>query len=232
MQADLVFIKIKQRINKGDSADYDNIECWQAREAFNKAQLEWIRRQVHGKNDTQEGDEQSTLRIDDLQQLLTPAPGLTVRQNGVFFELKELPTNFLYIKRVTPIISKGKCKNKKIESKLREEVNVDELLQDYSTSPSFEFEQTFHTMINNTIRVYAKEEFYVNKIDLIYYRKPVDINFGTCINLDGTSGPNQDPELKDDVVELIIDDAVAILAGDIESPNALTIGKQRSENNN
>ena len=65
-----IVIKIKQRLNKLDSQDYDNIECWQIVEAFNKAQVEWSRRQLHGINVVKEGDEQSTRRIDDLQALL------------------------------------------------------------------------------------------------------------------------------------------------------------------
>jgi len=65
-----ISIKLKQRINKLDSQDYDNIECWQIVEAFNKAQVEWCRRQLHGLNIVKEGDEQSTRRKDDLQVLL------------------------------------------------------------------------------------------------------------------------------------------------------------------
>ena len=65
-----ITIKIKQRINKLDSNDYDNIECWQIVEAFNKAQVEWSRRQLHGINLVKEGDEQSTRRKDDLQVLM------------------------------------------------------------------------------------------------------------------------------------------------------------------
>jgi len=64
-------IKLKQRLNKLDSQDYDNIECWQVVEAFNKAQVEWARRQLHGINVVKEGDEGSTRRKDDLQVLLT-----------------------------------------------------------------------------------------------------------------------------------------------------------------
>lgn len=231
MQASLVLIKVKQRINKLDSADYDNIECWQVREAFNKAQIEWVRRQVHGKNDTQEGDEETRQRVDDLQILLTPII-LQVRQNELFFEAKHLPANYLYLKRATPYVNHGKCKNKPITSKLREEANVDDYLGDYSMQPSFEFEDTFHTMINNTIRVYANNEFDVEELRIIYYRKPREINFGNCTQMDGSSGEEIDPEFKDDIVELIIDDTVSILAGDIESPNAMQITKQRSENNN
>ena len=58
-------IKFKQRLNKIASDDYDNIECWQIVEAFNKAQIEWCRRQLHGTNNYREGDEMSKRRVDD-----------------------------------------------------------------------------------------------------------------------------------------------------------------------
>lgn len=71
-------IKFRQRLNKIASNDYDNIECWQIVEAFNKAQIEWCRRNLHGNNMFQEGDEMSKRRIDDLQVLLTDLPLTTV----------------------------------------------------------------------------------------------------------------------------------------------------------
>ena len=67
-------IKIKQRLNKLASNDYDNIQCWQIVEAFNKGQSDWCRRNLHGSNTKQEGDEQSTSRVDDLQILLITIP--------------------------------------------------------------------------------------------------------------------------------------------------------------
>ena len=67
-------IKFKQRLNKLASNDYDNIECWQIIEVFNKAQISWCRRQLHGTNQFAEGDEQSKRRVDDLQILLNTVP--------------------------------------------------------------------------------------------------------------------------------------------------------------
>ena len=69
-----ITVKVKQRLNKLDSNDYDNIETWQVSEAFNKAQVEWVRRQLHGNNIFKEGDEFSKRRIDDLQVLLRELP--------------------------------------------------------------------------------------------------------------------------------------------------------------
>ena len=66
-------IKFKKRLNKIDSQDYDNIQSWEIAEAFNKAQIEWCRRQLAGTNMRQEGDEMSKRRIDDLSILLKTA---------------------------------------------------------------------------------------------------------------------------------------------------------------
>lgn len=231
MQSALIWLKIKERLNKLDSSDYDSIECWQVREAFNKAQLEWVRRTIHGSNRTQEGDEETKMRVDDLQMLLKTISLRGSEKENLFFETDKLPIDYLYHKRVTPIVSKNSCKGRKLKSTLREEANVDEYLHDYSLQPSFDFEETFHTLIGNKVRVYTNNDFDVEKVKMIYYRQPRPIDFGNCEQLDGTAGQDIDPELKDDVLELIIDEAVSILAGDIESPNQFQITKQRADIN-
>ena len=88
-----VILKVKQRLNKLDSQDYDNIEPWMILEAFNKAQVEWARRQLHGMNTLREGDEQSTRRKDDLQVLLITEP-ITVTERKLFYE-GPLPEDYL-----------------------------------------------------------------------------------------------------------------------------------------
>ena len=55
-------LKLKQRLNKLDSQDFDNIEPWQMIEAFNKAQVEWCRRNLHGGNMYKEGDLTMTMK--------------------------------------------------------------------------------------------------------------------------------------------------------------------------
>lgn len=230
MQAQLIFIKVKERLNKLDSSDYDNISCWQVREAFNKAQIEWVRRQLIGKNDTQEGDEETDVKVDDLQVLLKSVT-ISGRNYKLFFESGKIPTDYLYYKRVTPIVQKGECSGVRLTSVLREEQNVDEYLTDWAMQPSFDFEQSFHTLVNNRFRVYTNNDFNVENIDIIYYRLPRELDFQGCDRIDGIPAKNVDPEFKDDIVEILIDDTAAILAGDIESVNQVTINKQRSQIN-
>ena len=85
MNNNTLLIKLKQRLNKLDSQDFDNIECWQFVEAFNKAQVEWCRRNLHGGNMYKEGDELSKKRIDDLQPLLIEL-SLTGTTTDKYFE--------------------------------------------------------------------------------------------------------------------------------------------------
>lgn len=63
-------LKLDLRLNKSANNEYDAIWSDVKEEVANKALLEWVRRQIRGKNQTQEGDEETTARVDDLQVLL------------------------------------------------------------------------------------------------------------------------------------------------------------------
>jgi hypothetical protein len=212
-----VSAKIDLRLNKSASGDYDNLWPYVKEEAFNKAMNEWVRRQIHGKNQTQEGDEETTMRVDDLQVLLK-IDKLAAKDLGDYSRVK-LPPDYLYYKRLTPISTSGICENLRIKSHLREEANVDDLV----SLPSFKFEETFHTLIGNTAHVYHFKNFKVDVVELTYYRKPKTYSFK---KLEDTI------EFKDDVVELVIDEACKIIASDLESFNQKTLAQERAENNN
>src|SRR6187399_136885 len=97
------FAKIKLRLNKSDSADFDNLWGYVMAEGLNKAITDSIRRMKRGKNQTQEGDEETDTRVDDLQILLK-TEALTVRDKGTYVQTNSLPTDYLYFKRLTPTV--------------------------------------------------------------------------------------------------------------------------------
>jgi len=225
-------IKVKQRLNKLDSQDYDNIQCWQIVEAFNKAQVEWVRRQLHGLNLVKEGDEQTNRRKDDLQVLLTTTQ-LTPTNKQIFYSAA-LPTDYLAWKRVDFTGGKGCCDNRRMMIYLTEESNVSELLRDKAKQPSFEWGETFATLSNNNVNVYTNGDFAIGALSLIYYRQPRRVEFLDCsdpyTNL--IASTDVTCEFKDDIIELLIDDTAAIIAGDIESTNQYSRTSQSSEKNN
>jgi hypothetical protein len=225
-------IKIKQRLNKLDSQDFDNIECWQIVEAFNKAQVEWVRRQLHGTNIFKEGDEGSTRRKDDLQVLLKKQDlSLT---NKEYYYFADIPQEYLQWKRVDVYAKKDCCNKRRMTVYFAEEADVSLLLRDTNKRPSFEWSETFATLIGNDINIYTNNEFEINSAELVYYRQPIKIQINGCVdpytNLQSTQ--NVLCEFKDDIIEVIIDEAVSILAGDMESFNQYSRGTEASERNN
>ena len=228
-------IKLKQRLNKLASNDYDNIECWQIIEAFNKVQIEWIRRQLHGNNLFKEGDESSKRRIDDLQPLLTELP-LTGVSNDTYFQTTNFPVDdYLEYKRVTAYATSECCPDPRtMVVYLSESANVDLVMRDPLKNPSYNWAETFCTMIANTIRIYRNIEFQISGALFTYYRKPINIQILGCQNpyTGIVSTTDIICEFKDDVVELLLDDTASLIAGDIDNFNQATRTQQASEKNN
>lgn len=231
MEAELIKIKIKQQLNKLDSGDYDNLHCWDIAEAVNKGQLIWCRKQLHGSNMFREGDEQSKRRVDDLQILLTTLNENVLYKKNKYTEI-EIPDNYFEFKRVTPIASKDNCEDISMKCYFIEEANVDFYLNNPLKRPSFEWRETFNTLANNRVRIYTNNDFELSNVILTYYRMPRKLIFKDCQDYKGLYYAEQTLEFKDDIVELIINEAVNILAANIEQYNAYkATDKQNTESN-
>jgi len=116
---------------------------------------------------------------------------------------------------------------------LAEEANVDLIMRDPLKRPDFEWGETFCTLANNTIRIY-KREFDVVNPRITFYRKPRNIEITGCSDpyTNNISAVDIESEFKDDIVEIIIDEACAIIAGDINDANNYIRGSQQAEKNN
>ena len=226
-------IKLKQRLNKLSSNDYDNIECWQIVEAFNKAQTEWVRRQLHGNNMYREGDEMSKRRIDDLQPLLKEI-NLAGTSVDKYFESTTIPGDYMEYKRITAYATSECCPEPRLMTVyLSEEANIDLIFRDPLKRPDYEWGETFCTWIGNKVRVY-KTDFNIEDVLLTYYRQPVLIEIAGCQNpYDGTTTTADIIcEFKDDVVEVLLDETASLIAGDIENFNQYQANQQTAERNN
>lgn len=217
MTNNLLQIKIKERLNKLASFDYDNLECWQIQEAFNKAQLDWVRRQAYAMNSRKEGVESSTGLVDDLRVLLTDT-SLPIVNKKEYAECK-IPENYLYYSRVDAYAYKDCCPKKRLTVYEVEESNISVILNSKNVCPSFEWSETVATFLGSNLRVYSNETFNITDVTLVYYRTPRKVQIKGCTNLDdGTIyTADQTCEFKDDIAEIIAMEAAGILAGDIES---------------
>lgn len=227
-------LKIKERINKLASNDYDNIECWQIVEAFNKGQVQWCRRQLHGMNIKQEGDEQSKRRIDDLQVLLTDTPTLVLTTKGIY-DFAPLPANYMEWKRVSAYAKSECCEDpRRLKIWQVEEANIDDILRDKEKQPNFDWAETVCTLKDNNLLIYTDNQFTLVDATMTYYRQPRLIQIAGCVDpyTGVASAVDVISEFKDDIVELLIDEAVSILSGDIESGNQVQRSSQSVESNN
>lgn len=229
----LIQVKTKERLNKRSSEDYDNLESWQIAEAFNKAQIELVRRQIHGNNQRQEGDESTKMMIDDMQRILIET-NMTLTAFPLYHETGALPANYFYFKRISVESTSDCCDNRGMRVHLEEVADVDELLADELSKPSIEWGQTFCTMSNNRTKIYTNGDFTLDNAVLHYYRRPIDIEILGAVNpsTDVVYTVDVPCEFKDDFVELIIDEAVSILAGDMELFNTHQRTKQAATQNN
>lgn len=232
MNNNLLQIKIKQRLNKLASMDYDNLQCWMVQEAVNKAQIEWTRRQLYGLNQRKEGAEQSSGLVDDLQKLVKQVP-LPGGAKDLFFETQSLPQDYLHFIRADVKAKSECCPERYMTVYEAEEANVGIFLRDSNREPNFEWAETFITLVGNKMRVYTNNKFDVTQAQITYYRLPREIQFNGCTD-PATGQPfsaDQTCEFTDDVAEVIIDEAAAILAGDIESINQYQRELQNAQRN-
>jgi hypothetical protein len=227
-------IKVKQRLNKLDSQDYENLECWQIVEAFNKGMIQWVRRQIQGINITKTGGEQTTTRIDDLQILLKEE-NLLMYDRHTYAESDSLPEDYLSYKRTMVSAKKDCCIDPKnvVTTYLAEEENINLLLDDELKRPSFEWGETFCTLVGGKLRVYTNNDFDVIGVTLMYYRLPTKIQIAGCVDPYNLTESTADVEceFKDDITEILIDEAVQILAGDIESITQYQIAQSSTQTN-
>jgi hypothetical protein len=226
-------LKVMQRLNKLASFDFDNLHDWQIVEAFNKSSVDWPRRQLHGTNLSKTGDEQTKRRIDDLQVLLTEYP-LDMKKKDCHFASKEWPENYFEYKRVSFKGVSDCCEKSKFVTYLVEEANIDVLLNDKLRAPDFKWGQALITLANNVVKIWTNDEFNIEEATLHYYRQPRKVEWQGISNPhDGTVATvDVESEFKDDIVELLIDESVKILAGDMEYGSAHQIADKSVESNN
>jgi hypothetical protein len=227
-------IKIKERLNKLASLDYDNFECWQIVEAFNKAQLEWFRRQINGINQLQSGDGSTKINYDDTQKLIVTIPmvGTASSNPPENWTSVPFPTDYLYYSSMYVMAKNDCCPDRNIIVYMIDKADLYITLRDENKKPSFDWGETVAVMADNQMIVYTGGEFEITSADFTYYRLPTPVQFLNCIDV-STGLPTGDVpcEFKDDIAEILVDNAVAILAADIESFNQYTRATNSVNNN-
>lgn len=127
-----------------------------------------------------------------IQSIKVPFKDLSKGSSTELFDNFTLPSNYFDFLDLQVFGSSGNCKNQKFRSREVKGSNVDNLLIDSDSDPSFKYRDTFYTIENNSIQVY-KKNFEVDQVKMSYYRYPKQIEL---IDPD-----NPESQFKDDVLE-------------------------------
>jgi hypothetical protein len=202
-------------------------------EAFNKAMDAWVSRQLQGINQTKSTAEGSIRSIDKLQVILKQAP-LTVTNKGLYYEAT-LPSDYVEWSRISADAQRDDCcPPRKLKIFLGEEADVDLALLDKNRQPSYEWGETFATIMSGTFRLYTNNCFEIANPAITYYRRPAHIKIAGCTDPD-TGLPvlvDVECEFSNTVTETIIDEGAAILADDMDNYNKMQVLNQNAEHSN
>lgn len=232
MNNQLLQVKFRERLNKLDSQDYGNIECWQIAEAFNKAMDAWVSRQLEGINQTRSTAEGSIRSIDKLQVILTEG-AITMVDHGDYWE-GPLPADYSEWSRLSANAVANCCPPRRLKIFLGENADLDIDLLDKLKRPSFEWAETLAIVSGSEIRIYTNDCFDIATPVLSYYRRAKHIQIAGCVNPDDNTPVTVDVECEfpNNVTETIIDEGAAILADDMDNYNKMQTLNTNAEHSN
>lgn len=115
-----------------------------------------------------------------------------------------LPEDYLAFINAHGRFSRGECEVGDFKMWEAKNENTEELYNETSNEPSFDFRETFYTIGQELISIFVKG-FDCEACFMTYYRFPKEVDIEGYIRFDGTDSFNINPELDDSLVENILD---------------------------
>jgi len=222
-----IIVKVKKRINKEDTDDFDNLSLFSIVEAYNKAQINIINYFTGQRNQHQQGSEATFEVINKISNLINKQPKeLSLSKGKDFYFSEDFPEDyFKYVSSYSYGFT-DQCGEKKIFHIPSEEANIHLISRNDNQNASFAWGEAPFTISGNSLKIHTNNKFELKKAFLTYYRYPVDIDISGYIKSDGTASTTVNPEMPKQIVELTIDEAVRIIQGDIQNSFGIQVASQ------
>ncbi len=238
---DSLLYKIDQKLNKLSSNDHQRIQLEDKILALNESQLKLIKQKVDGISVV------SGLGMDAFKKRYEDLQGLIVEYNNQPLDLEEtdeklnqwsaditnLSPNYLFYVDSFILADKGKCKERKIwiNKDLAKHGDLSLLLNNEHYKPSFEYQETFNSISNNSISIYTDGTFIPTKIHIMYIRYPNSIDKIGYVKFDGTASKNINCELEEFLEDELLDLTVQNLGMYTENASAVQSAQFRIQTN-
>jgi len=224
---------LKQKLNKIDSQQYANLKVPEIDFKLNEALELYIKRVAEPRDPKSVFGFETTQRtIDDIRALVVnqnmsgnTCLSATLYDSNTGSYTVDIPQDYMFYISSHAIATKNSCLNKELRVRVKQ--HDDEFRYSPFDKSSFEWRFVNLTFFGNKLRIYTDGTFSINNLCLNYIKKHPYIHnaagypggqyrhLGTNVMLTGT----QDCLLAEHTHREIVDLAVLIISGDLESPN-------------
>lgn len=127
-----------------------------------------------------------------------------VSSNENHRNIYKLPSDYFDLSNLEILCTKGNCKKQGLHTFEVKTEDLQELLNDKFSEPSFEYRETFyHISGDSAISIY-KKDFSIDSVNLLYYRYPKNVDIEGYIKSDESNSTNINPEWEDRDVSKIL----------------------------
>jgi hypothetical protein len=221
----------KLKLDKVDSLQNANFEDWETDWIINEAIKVYVKNRYKEFEVTQK-------RIDDLKTLVVespmsePAITPTLVSSGIYeVRLSPLTFDYLFYLRGWCTISKDACLPKNAKVRLIQHDDFNSTLLDPFNKPSFLWADVIAKFgkssnpneTKGSIYLYTNNDFNITKFYIEYLKHPARVSIGTYPYLTTNTATVVQCDLPEHTHNEIVDLAVALTAGIIESPDFLQL---------
>lgn len=213
---ELIYIKFLNKVNKGNTQGDIAVDKDRFVLIFNEVKNRWVEQTLKVKD---------SILIDSLWEIVKTVNLYDGVEKKDYVEFR-IPEDFYELILAECNAEKSNCKKKLF---LREVKNHDKNVLRFNTNykPDFEFDWSFISLQNETIRVYT-DKFKVKDVTLEYYQVIPDLDIQGYINLDGIPSSNIPIPLSEQYVDQIINLAAEEFERNFQNPNDLQLAKDRT----
>lgn len=229
---------IDLKLNKIGSNEHQGIEIENKIIALNDAQINLIKTKFSENNIYKAGLDSFQKRYNDLESLIEkdkfiPLTNDSTPLNSWSANLDLLkPQYMLGIPGSEYILAdKGGCKNNPLVVTQIRHGDINVVLRNTNTAPSFEYQEVPGTITNHRWQIFTDGSFKPTKLYLWYVRYPRKVDVDGYTHFDGSNSVNIDSELPYYLKEELVDIAVRNLALSTENQNAVQASQIRNNTN-
>lgn len=185
---------------------------------YNREALRWLENYIKLNSSTQS--------VHNVHQFLVTDQKLSESEVSESYYLYDLPEDYFEFSTSKSLANKDKC-SRFIYNYLEKPKDLNTLLDDGLSGPSFEFEESLCNISKNKLQVFV-DDYKINSTYLSYYKKPqkIDLSGYTNIN-DGSYSQTIDTDLDERYQTQIIDLTVLEVMRQFENNNGLTVSQNR-----